>query len=58
MRESDDGNAVHTRSRSRVFTEELEAGQVDEHVREQVGTLEENAGKLRHNFTGALDARS
>jgi hypothetical protein len=58
MREADDGDTVHTCSRRRVFTKELEAGEVDEHVREQVGTLEEDAGKLRHDFAGAFDTRS
>ena len=41
----------------RVLAEQLEAGQVDEHVREQVGAVEQHARELRHDLAGALDPR-
>ncbi len=40
-----------------MLADQVEAGEIDEHVREQIGALEQEAGQARHDLAGALDAR-
>ena len=56
MRASDERDRVHARRGAGVLAEQLEAGQVDQYVREQVRAVEEDARELRHDLARALDA--
>ena len=57
VRPTDERDGIATCRRGAVFAEELETGQIDEDVREQVRTFEEHARELRHDLAGFLGAR-
>ncbi len=52
----DERDAVHACRRGPMLAEQLEAREIDEHVREQVRPLDQHARELRHDLAGLLDA--
>src|SRR5512140_1797487 len=58
VRTADEGDCVHARRSTRVLAEQFEAGEVHEHMCEQICAFEQHPRELRHDFTRLFDTRS